>query len=52
MIVPMIMIVMMVVMVMIVPVLEDRLHAGSYRHVRRRLRVELLAEQQHQCCPE
>jgi hypothetical protein len=33
-------------------VFEDRLHAGSDCHIRLRLRVQLLAEQQHQGRPE
>jgi hypothetical protein len=55
MIVAMVVIVMMMIvpmrMIVAVAMLEDRLHSGSDRHLRRRLRVELLPEQQHQRRP-
>src|SRR5262245_31152241 len=46
-----VMMTMIVIMVMPVIVLEDRLHAGRDGHVRDRLRIEHLAEQQHQRRP-
>src|ERR1019366_1495115 len=41
---------MLVAMIMsvLMPVLENGLHAGRHRHVALRLRIERLAEQQHQ----
>jgi hypothetical protein len=44
-----VMIVVIVAVCMIVPVFEYGLDTGSDCHVRQRLRVQLLAEQQHQC---